>query len=439
MTEMLTYLPPGKVLDEEADRWVEEEPFEAFAHYRELLGDPFTLYRPGKPPRVFLSEPDVIKELLLTRDRHLDGCGTSLYGAFIGETALPLLTGEEHRRMRRLITPSVVGPPLRGRASAIHGIVLDELRRLRGRPEAPLIDVTSDIAVQIITPVLLPFEKDEEIAGLQRELHLALDAVHQARSLRTAGRKEEAGRWMGRFKEHLARIDVVLFGSIERYRSAPAAGDPSVLARLASGEEKLTDQQIRDQLMTILIGGSNTVGFAVAMALYWIDRLPEVAERLHAELASLPENASALEIAALPYLGAICDETLRVGSITPTASARKVTVPFTALGYEFPVGTELILVFHLAHRREEAYHDPGSFHPGRFLEKAPTPVEYLPFGTGTRRCPGSALTELEMRLTVAEAVRTPGLRLIDADIPFKPVSYGASMSLPSTVKVRVED
>lgn len=437
MTEVSPHLPPGRIVDEEANRWIEEEPFAAFAHYRELLGDPFTLYRPGKPPRVFLSDPDTIKELLLTRDRNLDGCGTSLYGAFIGETALPLLTGEEHRRMRRLITPAVVGPALKNRASAIHGIVLDELRRLRGRPAAPLIDVTSEIAVQIITPVLLPFEKDEEIGRLQRELLAALDAVHHARSLHSAGRAEEAGEWMGRFKDHLAAIDVVLFASIERHRSAPAEGDPSVLARLAA--EGLTDRQVRDQLMTIMIGGSNTVGFSVAMALYWVRRLPEVAGRLADELASLPENASALEIAALPYLGAVCDETLRIGSVTPTASARRVTVPFSALGYDFPVGTELIIAIHLAHRRAEAYPEPHDFRPERFLGGGPSPVEYLPFGAGTRRCPGSALTELEMRLTLAELIRTPGLELIGADIPFEPVSHGASMALPPTILTRVVD
>jgi len=439
MTEVLQGLPPGQVVDQEANRWIEEEPFAAFAHYRELLGDPFTLYRPGKPPRVFLSDPGTIKELLLARDRNLEGCGTSLYGAFIGETALPLLVGEEHRRMRRLITPAVTGPALKKRASAIHGVVLDELRRLRGRPAAPLIDVTSDIAVKIITPVLLPFEKDEEIGRLQRELLAALDAVHHARSLRSAGRAEESGEWMVRFKDHLTAIDVVLFRSIERYRSAPAAGDPSVLARLMESEEGLDDRQIRDQLMTIMIGGSNTVGFSVAMALYWVRRLPAVAERLEAELAALPENASALEIAALPYLGAICDETLRIGSITPTASARKVITPFSALGYEFPAGTELIIAIHLAHRRAESYPDPHDFRPERFLGGGPSPVEYLPFGAGARRCPGSALTELEMRLTLAEMTRTPGLELIGADIPFEPVSHGASMALPPTILTRVVD
>ncbi|MEO5878397.1 MAG: cytochrome P450 [Streptosporangiaceae bacterium] len=433
----LAQLPPGQTVDEDASRWIEEDPFAAYTHYRAALGDPFTLYRPGKPPRVFLSDPATIRELLLSRDRHLEGCGTSLYGKFIGETALPVLVGDEHRRMRQLITPTLVGQALQDRASAIRATAVEQLRLLRGRPAAPLIDVASQIATQIVTPMLFTPSDDATTARIHTALQSAMEAVHQARALRAAQRMTEAGPWMQRFQQHLAELDVVLLQEISRCRATTTATEPTVLARLIASPEHLTDQQIRDQLVTLLIGGANTVGSAIAMALYWVRRLPAVAERLTAELAALPQDASALTVGALPYLGAICDETLRIGSVTPTASARKVTTAFTALGYEFPAGTELIIAIHLAHRREQVFPDSEIFLPERFLGDRPSPTEYLPFGSGTRRCPGAALTDLEMRLILAEMVCTSGLELLGGEIPFQPVSYGASVALPSTVQVRI--
>jgi cytochrome P450 len=430
-------LPPGQTVDEQASRWIEEDPFAAYAHYRAIYGDPFTLHRPGKPPRVFLSDPATIRELLLTRDRHLEGCGTSLYGTFIGQTALPVLIGDEHRRMRQLITPALVGQALQDRADSIRAIAAEQLRLLRGRPAAPLIDVTSQIATQIVTPLLFTPSDDAKTAQIHTELQAAMEAVHEARSLRAAQRMAEASTWMVRFQERLAGLDTVLLEEIIRHRATIATAKPTVLARLIASPDALTDQQIRDQLVTLLIGGANTVGSAIAMALYWVRRLPAVAERLSAELKALPEGASALTIGALPYLGAVCDETLRIGSVTPTASARKVSTPFTALGYEFPAGTELIIAIHLAHRREEVFPDSEDFLPERFLSDRPSPTEYLPFGSGTRRCPGAALTDLEMRLILAEMIRTPGLELLGGEIPFQPVSYGASVALPTTVQLRI--
>lgn len=156
-------------------------------------------------------------------------------------------------------------------------------------------------------------------------------------------------------------------------------------ARDADGQP-MTDVELRDELMTLLVAGHETTATALAWAMYWIHKLPPVKARLLEELDSLGDNPDSTTIFKLPYLNAVYSETLRIYPVAMLTFARRVIETMALGGYELPPGTPVLGSIYLTHHREDLYPEPKKFKPERFLERQFSPYEYLPFGGGTRRC-----------------------------------------------------
>lgn len=191
----------------------------------------------------------------------------------------------------------------------------------------------------------------------------------------------------------------------------------------------MTDEELRDELITLLIVGHETTASALSWALYWIHYLPEVHDRLLNELGSVVEQADSIAITKLPYLNAVCQETLRIYPIAMTGFARTVKLPIQLMDYDFAPGTKLIPCIYLTHQREELYRQPKQFRPERFLERQFSPYEYLPFGGGNRRCIGIAFAQFEMKLVMATIVSCFQLALADSP-PVRPVRRGLGLAPP---------
>jgi Cytochrome P450 len=130
-----------------------------------------------------------------------------------------------------------------------------------------------------------------------------------------------------------------------------------------------------------------------------------VRQKLLQELDSLGENPDPMEIFRLPYLSAVCQETLRIYPVAMLTFAREVLTPVELMGHQLEPGTAVFASIYLTHRREDLYPEPLQFKPERFLERQFSPYEYLPFGGGSRRCIGLALAQLEMKLVLATILR----------------------------------
>lgn len=137
-------LPPGPAPDLEELRRLEQQPA-MLEDFRAAYGDLFTLHRPDQPPRVFLSAPAHFRSILLQHDQELVGLGTTLYNDLIGPRSMLKLAGAEHRRIRQIVTPPLVGASLRQRAGTVHRLIAQRLRDLRGRPPQPLARMTIGI------------------------------------------------------------------------------------------------------------------------------------------------------------------------------------------------------------------------------------------------------------------------------------------------------
>jgi cytochrome P450 len=200
--------------------------------------------------------------------------------------------------------------------------------------------------------------------------------------------------------------------------------------------EALTDGELRDELMTLLAAGHETTASALTWALYWIHKVPEVRQRLLAELQTVdPSDHGALS--RLPYLNAVCSETLRIYPVGMLTFPRVTTSTVKLGGYSLDPGTIVMGSIYLTHHRKEIYPDPDHFKPERFLERRFSPYEYLPFGGGARRCIGMAFAQFEMKLVISRILSSLELGLADKR-SVRPMRRGLTAG-PSPVQLVVRD
>lgn len=199
----------------------------------------------------------------------------------------------------------------------------------------------------------------------------------------------------------------------------------------------MTEDELRDELMTLMLGGNETTATALSWAFYWIHHLPEVREKLLLELATLNQPLDPITIFRLPYLTAICNETLRIYPVSLLTLQRSVEEPVELLGHKLAPGTDVVGCIYLLHQREDLYPYPNQFRPERFLERQYTPFEFMPFGNGTRRCIGEALALYEMKIVLATILTSYQLKLVDPK-PEEVTRRGLTLAPASGVKMMIQ-
>ena len=195
--------------------------------------------------------------------------------------------------------------------------------------------------------------------------------------------------------------------------------------------ESLSDVELRDELMTLLFAGHETTATALSWALYLIHQSPEVYQKLLTELGNLGPNPDPITVFKLPYLTAICNETLRLYPVAMLTFARQADQPVSVSGYDLEADTVVVGSIYLNHRRPDIYPEPEKFKPDRFLERQFSPYEFIPFGAGSRRCIGTALAQFEMKLVLATLLSQLKLQHHSPTQPLKPLCRGALLALES--------
>ena len=181
----------------------------------------------------------------------------------------------------------------------------------------------------------------------------------------------------------------------------------------------MTEDELRDELVTMLIAGHETTATALAWVFAFILHQREVAARLQDELEGALRSDGTLDLGKLTsneYLDAVIKEAMRLRPIVPDV-VRRVQEPITVAGYEIPVGAFLTPCIHLAHRRPESWPEPERFRPERFLGAKVDPYTWFPFGGGIRRCLGMAFALYEMKIVVGVTLLRARLRLATDAFP----------------------
>jgi len=380
-------------------------------------GDYFTLRPAADRLLVVTADPAAVKQVF-TGDPDLlyAGEGNVTLAPILGPASTLLLDGREHLRHRRLLLP-----PFHGERMRKYGDVMAEAaeRQIatwpRGQRFAVLPSMQA-ITLEVIMRAVFGFEdagRRERIGAPLRELLDMVGSRGRVLALAlTAGRSGPRSPW-ARFAEARRRADVLLYEEIRARRAdqstaAGAESDDVFSLLLAARDEDgrpLSDDELRDELMTLLVAGHETTATALTWALERLVRTPAVLRRL---LAEQGENGDA-------YLDAVVKETLRLRPVVP-AVVRRLQAPKQFGGWELPAGVNIAPSIYLLHRRPDLYADPLAFRPERFLSDPPGTYEWIPFGGGVRRCLGASFAMFEMKAVLRAALgsvrlrEAPGLR-----------------------------
>ena len=322
-----------------------------------------------------------------------------------GPASLWVLTGEAHRRERRLFAPAV-----RANHFSRHGNTIREITRLHLEQWQPgetirALDTTLAIARDVI--LRLVFGGEEE--GLMDEGRQTMDDLRRASNPLPIFIVRLQRPWFPPWRRYV-KAKAAFTDWVNRFlltrRARGGEADDVVGSMLAAHHEDgspMRDDEIRDELITILQGGHQTAGGALAWALYELGRHPEVLAKLRAELESVGAELDPGLVVKLPYLGAVCNEAIRLHPVLAECP-RVLTRPLELLGYTVPAGKALVISITAIHHDPAFYPEPDQFIPQRFIEHSYSSSEFLPFGGSHRRCIGAALAEYEMRIALAEMV-----------------------------------
>jgi unspecific monooxygenase len=238
--------------------------------------------------------------------------------------------------------------------------------------------------------------------------------------------------------ENERQIDQLIYAEIQERRENPDPSRTDILSLMMAARdeagEPMTDVELRDELITLLVAGHETTATSLSWGLYWIHHQPQVREKLLQELDTLGENPDPNQIFRLPYLDAVYKETLRIYPVAMMAFQRMVLSPLKIAGYNFEQGTILAPCIYLTHQREDLYPEPKKFKPERFLERQFSPYEYLPFGGGNRRCIGMAFAQFEIKLILVTVLSRWQLELTNNQ-PMLPVRRGILLAPPDDFQI----
>ena len=381
-------------------------------------GEPFTLRTLwADAPMVLVSDPETVKRVYAAPPGTLRGGESStVLEPFAGPSSILLTSGETHMRQRKLMLPPFHGERMEAHRATVAELTATELERWEpGRPLRALPrmrELTLDVILRVVLGAPDP--------QLRAAIRSALDMTTSLTRLVALSLAPQGSAPWRPFEHAVARVDALLRAAIRGRRASPHV--PAMIDELiATGA---TEDELRDQVVTLLAAGHETTAGSLAWALERLARHPRVVARLR-------EGDRA-------YLDATVKEVLRIRPVL-TITPRKVVEPFETGGWTLPPGVHVTPCLYLAHRRPELWPDPTAFRPERFLDGAPAPYSWLPFGGGVRRCVGAAFATMEMH-EVLRAVthrfelrpdRPQGERMIRHGVTLAPSRGGRVVPLAS--------
>ena len=370
---------------------------ESLLSWRARYGNLFTVRLLVFGTGVYVADPEAIRDLLTgdQSDLHAGEANAPL-GAALGEHSVLVLDGPEHLRQRRLLLPPFQGSAVGAFRKVIREVAEAEVSRWSPGERFTMRDRMRALTFEVIARAVFGVTEPERIERLRQALTAVMDLAPLF--LTPDFLRRDLGRFSpwGLLQRRLRAADELLYAEIDRRRlDADLEQRTDVLSLLLrardENDQPMTNVELRDELMTMLLAGHETTATGLAFAFDLLPRNPRVLARLREELAAGDDA----------YLDAVVTETLRLRPVID-ASERTLTKPRTIGGWELPAGIRVYPAIALVHHREDLYPAPNEFRPERFLDGAVESYSWLPFGGGIRRCIGAALAQAEM----AEVIRT---------------------------------
>lgn len=410
-------------------------------------GDTFTTRVLGwnSPPVVFFGNPEAIAQIFTTQSEQFElGKVTHVFRPLTGDQSLIMQDGDRHQRQRQLLMPPLHGDRMRTYGQLICEITEQVIHDWKVGESLSIRAAMAEISLQVILRVvfgLTPGPRYHQLKNLLSSLLESVTSPLYSSQFFFPILQQNWGPWSpwGQFLRHMQRIDRLVYAEIQERRASLNSARADVLSLLMAArddwDQPLSDRELRDQLMTLLLLGHETTASALAWAFYWIHREPQVLQQLQQELSSASDPD---RLAQLPYLNAVCKESLRVYPIALISQPRKVKAAVELNGYWFEPGTIVIPCIYLAHHRHPTHPQPYRFQPDRFLQQKFSPYEFLPFGGGVRSCIGAAFSLYEMKLVLATVLTHYQLTLANTG-PVRPTRRGITFVPSKNFRLQVVD
>jgi cytochrome P450 len=395
---------------------------------------------------VFVQHPQALQTIVMNERRLFPALGKEnrIVEPMVGSQSIIMLDGDRHKRQRQLMLPPFHGERLKAYGQLIIQLAQAAFARVPWNQPFTARRVTQEISLEVILQSVFGLQSGERYQQLKRLLTSVsnqFESPWKASALFLPVLQQDWGKWSlwGQFLQQRSQIDQLLYTEIAERRAHPDPERIDILSLLIAARDEdgnpMTDQELRDELMTLLLAGNETTATAIAWSLYWVHALPEVQARVLQELREL-ENADPIAKTRLPYLTAVCQETLRIYPVGMLMFPRIVQEATELLGYPLEPDTVLMGCIYLLHQRPDLYPEPKQFKPERFLERQFSPYEYMPFGGGVRRCIGEALAMMELKLVVAEILSTYEMALADSR-PETPRRRGITLGQSRGVRLKI--
>jgi cytochrome P450 family 135 len=372
-------------------------------------GDMFTVQIANEGTWVFLAHPDAVKQVFTGDPRLLHaGEANRILLPLLGHHSVLLLDDEAHMRQRKLMLPPFHGERMRRYQEVMAEAAREEIERWPlGEPYA-VREATQRITLEVIMRTVFGVQDESRRARLMAILGHVLewggDPKRMALLAVLGPRNAASSRMFRRVREP---ADELIYQEIRERRRTPDLGDrDDVLSMLLTARHEdgspMSDEELRDELMTLLVAGHETTASSLAWAVERLVRHPQALARVRQEARS----------GACDFADAVCKETLRLRPILSLV-VRRLREPMEIGGRMLPADVTVAPCIYLVHRRADVYPDPLVFRPERFLESAAGTYTWFPFGGGVRRCLGASFALMEMRIVLQELVARLDLRAAD--------------------------
>lgn len=398
-----TTLPPGPPLPAAVQAALLLRYWPQFvAACRRRYGTTFTLNVSGVGRLVYIDDPADVKTVFAGDPAvYRAGEANSMLAGVLGSSSVLVIDGDVHRDRRRLMLAPFAAKAVARQARVMSDIAADNVAAWPVGVEFPVAPRMSQVTLEIILRTVIGASDSERLAELRAIMPklLSLSSWH---TLAVANPKLQRYRPWRAVRRHLDEADRLLYAEIADRRADPGLADRTdALAMLVRADDqgrRLSDTELRDQLMTLLVAGHDTTATALSWALERLTRHPALLQRAVAA-------AGSDDGAGDDYLDAVCREVLRVRPVVFDVG-RILTEPTVIAGHTLPAGVMVAPGIGLIHADAAVYPDPDRFDPDRMVGGGtPGPTEWLPFGGGNRRCLGATFALVEMRIVLREVLR----------------------------------
>jgi cytochrome P450 len=396
-------LPPGPNLPplvQAVGFWT--RPLAWLERCRSRYGKRFTTRFPLSPYFVNISEPDQLKEVFTAPPDVLHpGQGARILEPIVGSNSVLLLDEGAHMSQRKLMLPAFHGQKMAALNDLMAEVTEREVASWPGDQRIDLHPRMQRLTLEVILRAAFGLDPGPRLDALRDALAQMLEFGDQPISLVPLPSEGPVASVLfklpalNRFQRLQAAADALIFEQLAERRAEGGEDRDDVLAMLLAARHEdgspMSDQEIRDELMTLLVAGHETTASSLAWAFSVLPRTPEVLATLADEVRSGDGDE---------YVTATIHETLRARPVLPNSQPRYTAKPITVGGFDYPEGVCLVPNAYLVHHDADVYADPYSFRPERFLDEGPGTYTWIPFGGGRRRCLGASFAMAEMKLVL---------------------------------------